>query len=69
MKTQSTSKKRTRSFYKPLVQTIEANKREGVSSSNVTSTSSKIESDQFVEKKPTHYINSNCLFSLEKWQT
>ena len=40
-------KKRAKSFYKPLVQTTEANKQERV-------TSSKIESDQFVEK--THII-------------
>ena len=45
MKTQSTSKKRAKKF----LQTTEANKREGASSSNVTS--SKIESDQLVEKK------------------
>jgi hypothetical protein len=40
-------KKRAKSFYKPLVQTTEANKQERV-------TSSKIESDHFVEK--THII-------------
>jgi hypothetical protein len=56
MKTQSTSKnvQKPKSFYKPLVQTTDANKREGVTSSNVTS--SKIESDQLVEKKVKKHI-------------